>query len=149
MNAGNKGKAKVGHRKKPTKKIDLVVVAVEVTHACVDFWQPPRGNSGGFLFYCGGGMQDHEKTILELIIMGGLIGIAKVLVGSDQLTFRLVAGRAVLGSATSMVAGLALLQIPDLPPIALLGLGSALGIIGSQYFEVLLRRNAKRLFGEK
>ncbi|MBU9693353.1 phage holin family protein [Burkholderia multivorans] len=93
-------------------------------------------------------MQDHEKTILELIVMGGLIG-AKVLVGSDQLTFRLVAGRAVLGSATSMVAGLALLQIPDLPPIALLGLGSALGIIGSQYFEVLLRRNAKRLFGEK
>jgi hypothetical protein len=44
---------------------------------------------------------------------------------------------------------LALLQIPDLPPIALLGLGSALGIIGSQYLEVLLRRNAKRLFGEK
>lgn len=25
LNAGNKGKAKVGHRKKPTKKIDLVV----------------------------------------------------------------------------------------------------------------------------
>lgn len=43
-------------------------------------------------------MQDHEKTILELIIMGGLIGVAKVLVGSEHLTFRLVAGRAVLGS---------------------------------------------------
>jgi len=27
LNAGNKGKAKVGHRKKPTKKIDLVVPA--------------------------------------------------------------------------------------------------------------------------
>ncbi|ALX11464.1 holin [Burkholderia cepacia JBK9] len=94
-------------------------------------------------------MQDHEKLILELIGMGGLIGIAKVLVGGEQLTFRLVAGRAMLGSATSMVAGIALLQIPDLPPIALLGLGSALGIVGSQYLEVLLRRNAKRVFGGK
>ncbi|CAB3750779.1 holin [Burkholderia sp. MSh2] len=94
-------------------------------------------------------MQEHEKTILELILMGGLIGIAKVLVGNEPLSFRLVVGRAVLGSATSMVAGLALLQIPDLPPIALLGLGSALGIVGSQYLEVLLRRNAKRVFGGK
>ncbi|WP_341774611.1 C40 family peptidase [Burkholderia diffusa] len=32
--------------------------------------------------------------------------------------------------------------------IALLGLGSALGIVGSQYLEVLLRRKAKQLFGE-
>ncbi|KVP60816.1 holin [Burkholderia ubonensis] len=94
-------------------------------------------------------MQEHEKTILELVIMGGLIGVAKVLVGSEQLTFRLVAGRAMLGSATSMVAGIALLQIRDLPPMALLGIGSALGIVGSQYVEVLLRRNAKKLFGEK
>ncbi|KVU27570.1 phage holin family protein [Burkholderia ubonensis] len=94
-------------------------------------------------------MQEHEKTILELVIMGGLIGVAKVLVGSEHLTFRLVAGRAMLGSATSMVAGIALLQIPDLPPMALLGIGSALGIVGSQYVEVLLRRNAKKLFGEK
>ncbi|AOI60383.1 phage holin family protein [Burkholderia diffusa] len=92
-------------------------------------------------------MQEHEKTILELIVMGGLIGIAKVLVGSEHLTFRLVAGRAVLGSATSMVAGIALLQIPDLPPIALLGIGSTLGIVGSQYLEVLLRKKAKQLFG--
>lgn len=69
--------------------------------------------------------------------------------GGEQLTFRLIAGRAMLGSATSMVVGIALLQIPDLPPIALLGLGSALGIVGSQYLEVLLRRNAKRVFGGK
>ncbi|WP_256252438.1 phage holin family protein [Burkholderia ubonensis] len=54
------------------------------------------------------------------------------------MTFRLVADRALLGSAAWMVAG-----------IAPLGLGSALGIIGSQYLEVQLRRNAKHLFGEK
>ncbi|MFM0326074.1 phage holin family protein [Caballeronia glebae] len=92
-------------------------------------------------------MQEHEKTILELIIMGALIGIAKVLVGSETLTFRLIIGRAVLGSATSMVAGVVLVQIPNLDPIALLGVGSALGIVGSQYIELLLRKRAKAIIG--
>ncbi|MBS6363213.1 holin [Burkholderia sp.] len=92
-------------------------------------------------------MQEHEKTILELIIMGALIGIAKLLVSSEQLTFRVVFGRALLGSATSMVAGIALLQIPNLDPLALLGIGSALGIVGSQYIEILLRRKARAVLG--
>ena len=92
-------------------------------------------------------MQEHEKTILELIIMGALIGIAKLLVSSEQLTFRVVFGRALLGSATSMVAGIALLQIPNLDPLALLGIGSALGIVGSQYIEIMLRRKARAVLG--
>ncbi|RQS69226.1 holin [Burkholderia sp. Bp8963] len=94
-------------------------------------------------------MQDHEKTILELIIMGALIGIAKLLVSSEQLTFRVIVGRALMGSATSMVAGIALLQIPNLDPLALLGIGSALGIVGSQYIEILLRRKAKAVIGRE
>lgn len=91
-------------------------------------------------------MRDEELTIIELIIMGGLIGIAKVLVEHVQLTFRLVAGRALLGAATSMLAGIVLLQIPDLPAIALLGIGSALGIIGSQYLEALLQKKGEAVF---
>ncbi|KVL84190.1 holin [Burkholderia stagnalis] len=92
-------------------------------------------------------MQEHEKTFLELIIMGALIGVAKLLVSSEQLTFRVIVGRALLGSATSMVAGVVLLQIPELPPLALLGIGSALGIVGSQYIEILLRRKTRAILG--
>ncbi|HDR9100066.1 TPA: phage holin family protein [Burkholderia vietnamiensis] len=94
-------------------------------------------------------MQEHEKTFLELVIMGALIGIAKLLVSSEQLTFRVIVGRALLGSATSMVAGIALLQIPNLDPLALLGIGSALGIVGSQYIEILLRRKARAVMGRE
>ncbi|WP_322105841.1 holin [Paraburkholderia sp. J41] len=93
-------------------------------------------------------MQEHEKKFLELVVLGALIGIAKLLVSSERLTFRLILGRAVLGSATSMIAGVVLLQIPDLDPLALLGIGSALGIVGSQYIELLLRRRAKAVIGE-
>ncbi|WP_175806588.1 phage holin family protein [Burkholderia cenocepacia] len=94
-------------------------------------------------------MQEHEKTFLELIVMGALIGIAKLLVSSEQLTFRVIVGRALLGSATSMVAGIVLLQIPNLDPLALLGIGSALGIVGSQYIEILLRRKARTIIGRE
>jgi hypothetical protein len=84
---------------------------------------------------------------MELIVMGALIGVAKLLVSGEQLTFRVIVGRALLGSATSMIAGIVLLQIPDLDPLALLGIGSALGIVGSQYIEILLRRKAARMIG--
>ncbi|WP_269501123.1 holin [Burkholderia sp. IMCC1007] len=94
-------------------------------------------------------MQEHEKTFLELIIMGALIGIAKLLVSSEHLTFRVIVGRALMGSATSMVAGVALLQIPNLDPLALLGIGSALGIVGSQYIEILLRRKTRAILGKE
>lgn len=93
-------------------------------------------------------MKESDKTIVELIITGGLIGIAKLMVGHEPLSFRLVVGRAVLGSATSMAAGAALLRIPELPPIGLLGLGSLIGIVGAQYLEALLRTKAKQFFGE-
>ncbi|MBR8085169.1 phage holin family protein [Burkholderia vietnamiensis] len=94
-------------------------------------------------------MQEHERTFLELIVMGALIGIAKLLVSSEQLTFRVIVGRALMGSATSMVAGIALLQIPNLDPLALLGIGSALGIVGSQYIEIMLRRKARAVIGRE
>ncbi|WP_233833141.1 phage holin family protein [Paraburkholderia sp. ZP32-5] len=40
-----------------------------------------------------------------------MFGIAKLLVSSEALTFRLILGRAILGSATSTVAGVALVPL--------------------------------------
>ena len=94
-------------------------------------------------------MQEHEKTFLELLIMGAFIGVAKLLVGSEALTFRLILGRAVLGSATSTVAGVALIQFPGLDSLTLVALGSGLGIAGSQYIELLIKRRAKSIIGGK
>ncbi|WP_208102278.1 hypothetical protein [Burkholderia sp. D-99] len=71
-------------------------------------------------------MQDHEKTILELTIMGGADRCREGTGAQGQLTIPLVAGRATLGSSMSTVAGIVLRQIPDLQPIALLGLGSVI-----------------------
>jgi hypothetical protein len=94
-------------------------------------------------------MQEWEKSLWGLAIMGALIGVAKLLVSSEELTFRVIIGRAILGSATSMLAGAVLLQIPNINPLALLAIGSGLGIVGQQYIERLLRRRAAALLDKE
>ena len=88
-------------------------------------------------------MQDYMKSLVGLATMGALIGVAKLLVSSNEITLRVVLGRAILGSATSLLAGAVLIQLPDIPPLALLAVGSGIGIVGQQYIEQLLRRRVK------
>ncbi|WP_440216301.1 hypothetical protein [Chromobacterium piscinae] len=90
-------------------------------------------------------MQEHEKGLLALLVVGALIGLGKLLVSNEQITTRLAVGRAILGGATSTVAGVALMQFPNLPLPALVGIGAGLGILGAQYLEAWLRRRADTL----
>ena len=83
-------------------------------------------------------MQEHEKTFLTLFTLGALIGLAKLLVSDEKLTARLIIGRTLLGSAASVVAGIVLIQIPDINKLALVGMASALGIVGSSFIEMLI-----------
>lgn len=92
-------------------------------------------------------MQEPEKSLWTLIAMGAVIGVGKLLASDEKLSIRLVVGRTVLGSATSMLAGVVLLQFPDIHHLALLGIASGLGILGSQTIEVLLKRRAGKFIG--
>lgn len=92
-------------------------------------------------------MQEHDKSILMLIVIGGLIGMSKLLVSKEPLSVRLLIGRTILGSATSLIAGVVLLQIPNVSPLALIGLASALGILGSTFIEEYLKKRVKNLGG--
>lgn len=89
-------------------------------------------------------MQDHEKGVLYLMGIGLLIGLGKLLSSQEEITTRLVIGRSLLGAATSTIAGVALMQVPDLPLPALVGLGAGLGIIGSQYLEIWLKKKLEQ-----
>lgn len=92
-------------------------------------------------------MQEHEKSILMIILIGGLIGMSRLLVSKEPLSVRLVIGRTILGSATSLIAGVVLLQMPDISPLALVGLASALGILGSTFIEEYLKKNVDKWGG--
>jgi hypothetical protein len=87
-------------------------------------------------------MEDHEKNLLLLIVIGASIGFAKLLVSDEELTWRLMIGRTILGAATSTIAGAIILQIPDINPLALIAIASALGILGSTFIENWLKNKA-------
>lgn len=89
-------------------------------------------------------MQEHEKTVLTLIIIGGLIGMSRLLVSPDPLSWRMIIGRTILGSATSTIAGIVLIQFPDLNPVALISVACGLGILGSTFIEEYLKKNVNR-----
>ena len=87
-------------------------------------------------------MQEHEKNLLLIVVMGACIGFAKLLVSDEKLTWRLALGRTILGAATSTIAGAIVLQVPDISPLALIAIASALGILGSTFIESWLKRQA-------
>ncbi len=87
-------------------------------------------------------MQDWEKSGLLLAIIGAFIGLGKVLQSSEVLTLRLLIGRTLLGSGSSLVAGAIVMQIPDISPLALVGIGSALGIAGASVIEAWVRKKS-------
>ncbi len=93
-------------------------------------------------------MQNHEKNLLLLIAIGAAIGFAKLLVSDEKLTWRLTIGRTILGAATSTIAGAVVLQIPNINPLALLAIASALGILGSTFIENWLKSQSMKWSGK-
>ena len=84
----------------------------------------------------------HEsyKLLALLVFTGAALGLGKLLVSPESLTWRLIMGRVLLGSGASTVAGIGLIWIPDLHPLALVAIGSAFGIIGSAAIEAALKK---------
>ncbi|AWE03434.1 phage holin family protein [Klebsiella pneumoniae] len=89
-------------------------------------------------------MTEGEKSVISLFIIGALIVVGKVLAGGEPITARLFIGRMLLGGFVSMVAGVALVQFPDLPTAAVCGFGSMLGIAGYQAVELAIQRKIKK-----
>ena len=92
-------------------------------------------------------MQEQIKTVIWLAVVGAFIGIGKLLQTNQPLTWRLVIGRMITGSAVSTIAGWALIHIPDMPFPAVMALGSALGILGAEFIEQWLKKAANRRNG--
>ena len=93
-------------------------------------------------------MQEYEKGFIALVLMGALIALGKMLNSEEPITLRLVLGRVIVGSALSLAAGVALYFVPDIHPLALAGIGSALGILGLNGVEAWLRKKGINFLGK-
>ena len=95
-------------------------------------------------------MQNVETSLFEkLILIGALIGVGQLLASSEPITARKLAGRTILGSAVSLMAGLALLKFDDMPELAVIGVACALGILGSAVIEEQFKRWLDRRLAKK
>ncbi|BBE09624.1 Putative Holin [Mycoavidus cysteinexigens] len=75
-----------------------------------------------------------------LAAMGAVLGIGKLLNGGEKITARLIIGRMIVGAGLSVAASSTLMLLPELSPIAVTGLGAALGILGQSYLEMAVQR---------
>ena len=85
-------------------------------------------------------MQDWEKTLAWLAGMGALIAVGRALTSQEKLSWRVVAGRTILGSAVATVAALIYIPFPEAPMPVVIGAGAGLGILGEQILELAARR---------
>lgn len=89
-------------------------------------------------------MTEQETLLIKLAAVGGIIGLAKLLVEDKAITFRLLLGRIILGSAIALTSGVALIHITNLHELALIGIACTLGISGQTGIEWLLKRGKKQ-----
>jgi len=82
----------------------------------------------------------HEKELLTLVVLGAVIGLGKLLVGGERLTVRILLGRMIIGAALSSSAGAVLIMFKELEPTALIGVASAIGILGQSVLEAAAQR---------
>lgn len=85
-------------------------------------------------------MNDWEKTIAWLAGVGALVAVGRALTNKETLSWRVVVGRVILGSALATVACLVWIPFPDAPIPVLIGAGAGIGILGEQVLELAARR---------
>ncbi|WP_426762375.1 holin [Hafnia paralvei] len=86
-------------------------------------------------------MPNGETSLLaKLVLIGALIAMGQLLVSNVRITFRILVGRVILGSATALMAGVALIKFENLNELTIIGIACALGILGSTVIEEFLRR---------
>lgn len=86
-------------------------------------------------------MPNGETSLLaKLVLIGALIAMGQLLVSNVRITFRILVGRVILGSATALMAGVALIKLENLNELTIIGIACALGILGSTVIEEFLRR---------
>lgn len=79
------------------------------------------------------------EAFLGMTLTGVIIGLGQLLGSNEELTPRLIIGRACTSAGLALVAGLALIQIPDIPIVALIAMSALIASLGTSFLERFLQ----------
>ncbi|WP_067516919.1 hypothetical protein [Endozoicomonas ascidiicola] len=79
------------------------------------------------------------EALVGMTTTGLLIGLGQILGSNEKITPRLIIGRAMSSTGLSLVAGLMLIQLPNLGLIPLIGLSALIASLGTSALERLLQ----------
>lgn len=86
-------------------------------------------------------MPNGETSLFaKLILLGAMIATGQILLGQEKITPRLFFGRIFLGVPVSLISGVVLIKLGELPELAIIGLASLLGIAGHTAIEAAAKR---------
>lgn len=89
-------------------------------------------------------MHTPESVVGWLAAIGALIGLGQLLQSKEPLTWRLIAGRALVSGGLGAASAAVLIHFPDTHPAALMGLAATLASLGTSFIEQFLRKYLKR-----
>jgi len=78
--------------------------------------------------------------LLWLAGAGLVTGLGNLLASDEKLTWRIVVGRAISSAGLGAAAGTALLWVPDMPMVAMVGLSCTVASLGTSGLERLIQK---------
>lgn len=91
---------------------------------------PPSSHQEGLLFW--------------LATIGAVVGLGKLLVSSEPLTWRKAVGHGIVSAGLAASATLILIPLPDVPAPVLLGLAAFVSSLGASTITMLLQKHIER-----
>lgn len=73
-------------------------------------------------------------------LIGILTGLGQLLASKERLTWRIIIGRCLSSAGIATAAGVILIAMPNLNPLAQIGLAAALASLGTSGLERLIQR---------
>ncbi|KAF1049320.1 holin [Xylophilus sp.] len=86
-------------------------------------------------------MNDQDSLWRPLAVLAGVgafIALGKLLMSDEKFSWRLAFGRTIISAGLAVAAGSILAFVPGVPMLGVIGLASAVAVLGEQFLERLI-----------
>ena len=82
--------------------------------------------------------KDLWETLGVMAAIGVIMAVGKLLVSDEKFSWRIAIGRSIVSAGLAVAAGSVLAFLPAVSPLAVIGLATAVSVLGEQFLEKLI-----------